>query len=106
MKKLQKIKNKSDPLYKQIADRTRMYIIDNELKTGTPLPSQNALIKHFDVSQITVRQALQQLIAEGIVTSIQGKGTFTATGCKISPCRSSGGGQQTCGGFDVYYCLW
>jgi formate hydrogenlyase transcriptional activator len=76
MIKLQKIKMKKEPLYKQIADRIRKYVVNNDLPSGSLLPSQNVLIKHFDVSQITVRQALQQLINEGIVTSVQGKGTF------------------------------
>ena len=66
------------PLYIQLADCIIQYIKDNTLKPGDPLPSQNELIDHYGVSQITIRQAMARLTTEGVITRIQGKGTFVA----------------------------
>jgi DNA-binding GntR family transcriptional regulator len=51
MIKLQKIKMKKEPLYKQIADRIRKYVVNNDLPSGSLFPSQNVLIKHV-LSQV------------------------------------------------------
>lgn len=66
------------PLYIQLADSIVQYIKDNALKPGDPLPSQNELIDHYGVSQITIRQAMARLTTESVITRIQGKGTFVA----------------------------
>ena len=80
MKPLNAIKkDTSKPLYIQVAESITKYIQDNKLEDGEPLPSQNDLIKHFDVSQVTVRQALQRLNTEGLIIRVQGKGTFVST---------------------------
>ena len=79
MKKLKAI-NKATvkPLYAQVAENITQYIQDNSLKDGDPLPSQNELVNYFGVSEVTIRQALQRLKTEGIITRVQGKGTFVA----------------------------
>jgi DNA-binding GntR family transcriptional regulator len=79
MKKLKAI-NKATvkPLYAQVAENITQYIQDNTLKDGDPLPSQNELVSYFGVSEVTIRQALQRLKTEGIITRVQGKGTFVA----------------------------
>ncbi len=66
------------PLYAQIAEQLIAYIKGNGLKSGDPLPSQNELIKHYGVSTITVRIAMQRLETDGIIKRIRGKGTFVA----------------------------
>lgn len=80
MKKGLKNLNREDykPLYVQLADSIKAYIKENSLKPGDPVPSQNDLIGHYGVSQITIRQAMARLTTEGVVTRIQGKGTFVA----------------------------
>ncbi|GAA1967859.1 GntR family transcriptional regulator [Kitasatospora viridis] len=45
---------------------------------GTPVPPERALAAQFDTSRTTVRQALQELVVEGRLERIQGKGTFVA----------------------------
>jgi GntR family transcriptional repressor for pyruvate dehydrogenase complex len=43
---------------------------------GEKLPSENELCKQLDVSRVSVRSALQQFVALGILESVHGKGTF------------------------------
>ena len=43
---------------------------------GEKIPSENELCKELGVSRVTVRNALQQFIAQGVLESVHGKGTF------------------------------
>jgi len=45
---------------------------------GTPVPSERILAEDFSTSRTTVRQALQELVGEGRLQRLQGKGTFVA----------------------------
>ena len=42
------------------------------------MPSEYALVAAFDVSRVTVRQALNDLKSEGLIFKIHGKGTYVA----------------------------
>ena len=64
------------PMYRQIADALREKINAGELKPGDALPTESSLQEAFNVSRITVRQALKLLTEEQIVESIQGSGTY------------------------------
>ncbi|WP_241901455.1 GntR family transcriptional regulator [Nocardioides houyundeii] len=46
---------------------------------GTPAPSERDLVAHFGVARMTVRQALDALVAEGLLERIPGRGTFVAS---------------------------
>ncbi len=48
------------------------------LPPGSPVPPERTLALEFDTSRTTVRQALQELVVEGRLERIQGKGTFVA----------------------------
>ncbi|MDP9395381.1 MAG: GntR family transcriptional regulator [Actinomycetota bacterium] len=48
------------------------------LPPGSPVPPERSLAVEFDTSRTTVRQALQELVAEGRLQRVQGKGTFVA----------------------------
>ncbi|WHY73784.1 GntR family transcriptional regulator [Fictibacillus enclensis] len=64
------------PKYVQIADRLRK-ILDEMYKEGKEkFLSDDELIKMFNVSRMTIRQAVQLLVEEGLLKRIQGKGTF------------------------------
>jgi len=66
------------PLYTQIKDALKQRIIDGDYGPHERLPSESELMKIFGVSRITVRQALRDLHSDGLVFSIQGKGTFVS----------------------------
>jgi GntR family transcriptional regulator len=64
------------PPYRQIAGMLREAISSGQLDAGERLPSESALIDHFGVARMTVRQAVQDLRSEGLVISEHGRGVF------------------------------
>jgi GntR family transcriptional regulator len=64
------------PPYRQIASMLRDSIMSGQLEAGGRLPSEAELIEHFGVARMTVRQAVQELRAEGLVISEHGRGVF------------------------------
>jgi GntR family transcriptional regulator len=49
-----------------------------DLPPGAPVAPERALAERFRVSRVTVRQALQELVFEGRLQRIRGRGTFVA----------------------------
>ena len=68
----------SFPMYMQIKEALKKRILDGDYATHEKLPSESELMKMFGVSRITVRQALRDLHNDGLVFSVQGKGTFVS----------------------------
>jgi len=68
-----------EKLYIQL---TRIFL--EEIKSGNwqlnqRIPSEEELCKKYDVSKITVRQAINNLVSDGYVMKLQGKGTFVVS---------------------------
>jgi len=77
--KLKTVRNESvQPLYSQIKEILKQRILDGDYGVHERLPSESEMMKVFGVSRITVRQALRDLHTEGLVFSVQGKGTFVS----------------------------
>ncbi|WP_269504383.1 GntR family transcriptional regulator [Burkholderia sp. IMCC1007] len=66
------------PLYVQIKDTLRARILDGTYAPHSRMPSEHELCAMFDVSRITVRQALGDLQKEGLLFKLHGKGTFVS----------------------------
>lgn len=66
----------SDPLYRQIAADLRERIRAGQLKAGERLPTEVELREKYGVSRNTVRLAFAMLQNEGMITSVQGRGTI------------------------------
>jgi GntR family transcriptional regulator len=64
------------PAYMQVADALREQITSQEFSPGTKLPTERELMDRWGVSSRTIRVALDQLRAEGLVVSKQGSGVF------------------------------
>lgn len=66
------------PLHIQIHEYLRHSISSQQLKAGDAIPSERELAETFDVSRMTVRQALRSLRKEGLIYQERGVGTFVA----------------------------
>lgn len=64
------------PRYAQLADLLRQRIARGTWHAGDRLPSLHELTREFDVARVTVRQAVDVLAREGLVSAEQGRGTF------------------------------
>lgn len=64
------------PIYRQLAGILRGAIESGELAPGMPLPSESSLMQEHEISRDSVRKAMDVLRADGLVITVQGKGTF------------------------------
>lgn len=64
------------PLYYQVETALRDEVAAGRYPTGAPLPTEDLLVRRFDVSRITVRRALERLVQEGLIYRVPGRGTF------------------------------
>ena len=67
------------PLYLQIKALLSKSLEDREWRPGEAIPSEIELARRYNVSQGTVRKAIDELAADNLVVRRQGKGTFVAT---------------------------
>jgi GntR family transcriptional regulator len=68
-----------EKLYIQL---TRIFLEDvtsGRWKLNQKIPTEEELCRHYDVSKITVRQAISNLVSDGHLMKIQGKGTFVTS---------------------------
>jgi GntR family transcriptional regulator of arabinose operon len=85
------------PKYIQIKESLRKDILNGILHEGQQLSSEAELIRRFGASKMTVIRALQELVQEGFLKRIQGRGTFVTRPAShslplglIVPCTSKG----------------
>jgi GntR family transcriptional regulator len=64
------------PKYAQIADIFRQRIARGIWTRGSRLPANESLASEFGVSRVTIRQAVDLLVRDGIIEAQQGRGTF------------------------------
>lgn len=78
------------PKYRMVKDYVLMQIENNELGKGGRIPSESEYSKLLDVSSITVRKALAELVNEGVIYRVRGKGSFVADRRNAADITSSG----------------
>jgi GntR family transcriptional regulator of arabinose operon len=81
-------------LYEQIVNDIRRKIASGALKPGDRIDTQVELAKQYNVSLITVKNALNLLVSEGLLLSRAGRGTFVLAG---QPRRIPLSGHRTVG---------
>src|SRR5262249_28931099 len=67
------------PLYLQIKQLLIQRVLSGEWRPAQLLPSEMKLADEYQVSQGTVRKAIEEMAADNLVMRHQGKGTFVAT---------------------------
>lgn len=77
------------PLYHQIHLVLRERIRSGEIAEGVLLPGEQELGRLFDVSRITVKRALNELAAAGLVSRHRGRGTVVAGSAAIPVVKGS-----------------
>lgn len=73
------IRDSSVPFYRQLVDQIREAVRDKSFDPKDPLPKEVDIAEYHGISRSVVRQAILQLVAEGLLTRISGKGTFLAS---------------------------
>jgi GntR family transcriptional regulator of arabinose operon len=66
------------PLYLQLSEKIRERIAEGYWKPGERLPTYKGMAEIHGVSKITVNQAMDQLVREGLIVRTQGSGTYVA----------------------------
>ena len=69
-------KNSPIPIYYQLEQNIKTQIEKELLKPGDLLPSEREYGEKYEISRITVRQAITNLVNERILYRVKGKGTF------------------------------
>lgn len=64
------------PLYYQLKEVLKQQIRAGHLAPHTAIPSEPELVAQYHVSRATVRQALTELVHEGLLYRQHGRGTF------------------------------
>lgn len=67
------------PLYLQVKDVLEKKINSHEWEPGEKIPTEKELAHQLDVSNITVKRAVIDLVNEGLLYRQRGKGTFVVT---------------------------
>jgi len=66
------------PLHSQLEEILRGQIEYGYLSVNQMIPSENELSKRFNLSRMTVRNAIVRLVSDGLLYRVPGKGTFVA----------------------------
>lgn len=63
-------------LYATVRQRLLDDIAQGVYQAGQQIPTENELCTQYNVSRITIRKAISDLVADGVLIRWQGKGTF------------------------------
>ena len=71
---------KTEPAYQVLRQRLRDEIAAGAYPEGVRLPTESELVAEHGLSRQTVRRAFQDLVAEGVVYRVPGRGTYANRG--------------------------
>ncbi|HAF61693.1 MAG TPA: hypothetical protein DCK95_05155 [Anaerolineaceae bacterium] len=66
------------PIYQQIISYIKEYIDNGIYQKGNIIPSEQEFCNQFNTSRMTVRKAIDELVNDGYLYRIQGRGTFVS----------------------------
>lgn len=78
MKELGESMSKRTPMYLKIFEDYKARIISGELKPNDRLPSETELSSNYNVSRITTKRSMEELMRAGLIYRRQGSGTFVS----------------------------
>ena len=73
-------KDRNIPLYEQLISYFRLMIRTGKLKSGDQIIAETDICHALNISRSTVRRAMDQLVAEGLVVRYRRKGSFISDG--------------------------
>ena len=76
LSQIQIVKDSNTPIYKQLQEQLEQLIANDAWRPREPLPSETSLAQKLNISVMTVRQAMAQLVHKGLIYREKGRGTF------------------------------
>lgn len=76
MDKTKTIANTQIPIYIHISQELRSLIINGHYKPDEQIPTEDEIVTKYGVSRMTARNAVTELVNEGLVYRVRGKGAF------------------------------
>ncbi len=64
------------PAYQRLRERLRGEVAAGRYRNGARLPTESELVDRYRLSRQTVRRAFQDLVADGVVYRVPGRGTY------------------------------
>lgn len=74
----------TETLYYQVMEKIKSEIMNGNYPTNSMLPSEVKLQEIYGVSRVTLRNAIEGLVKDGLVERIQGKGSFVRKPNKVN----------------------
>lgn len=84
------------PLYEQLKEAIIESIRSEEYPAGSKIPTEEVFCNMYDISRITIRRAISELVDEGYLVKKQGKGTFVTPKKLIDNAKDRLGFSLTC----------
>ncbi len=72
------------PIYEQIIEQIKLYVIKGQLSAGDAIPSVRKMAQSLGVTPSTVAKAYQELERQKVIETIRAKGTFIAQNVDVS----------------------
>jgi DNA-binding GntR family transcriptional regulator len=69
---------RTSPAYQTLREQLRDEIAEGRYRDGARLPTESELVARHGLSRQTVRRAFQDLVAEGVVYRVPGRGTYAS----------------------------